>query len=105
MANVFTYLRNLYEDFGILGVAVIPYLLGWAISAVRERARRHFGFLNLYVVLFVFIFFSFYNYFLISNQVYLQVLFGFVLFRYRIDPDGATSYKEAAELKRIRGST
>lgn len=105
MANVFTYLRNLYEDFGILGVAVVPYLLGWAISAVRERARRHFGFLNLYVVLFVFIFFSFYSYFLISNQVYLQVLFGFVLFRYRIDPDGATAYKEAAELKRIRGST
>lgn len=86
MANVFTYLRNFYEDFGVLGVAVVPYLLGWATSALRERARRCLSFLNLYVVLLLLVFFSFYSYSLISNQTYLQILFGFVLFRYWMEP-------------------
>ncbi len=94
MANTYTYLRNFYEDFGILGVTIIPYLLGWIAAAVRERARRHFQYLNLYLVLLLFILFSFYNFFLISNQVYLQILFGFVLFRYRIDPSPPEAYKE-----------
>ena len=43
---------------------------------------RYFPYLNLYLVLLVFILFSFYNYFLFSNQVYLQILFGFLFFRY-----------------------
>jgi oligosaccharide repeat unit polymerase len=81
-ANVYTYLRNFYEDFGMLGVAVAPYVLGWAVSALKAQAGRYFPLLNLYVVLLVLILFSFYNYLLFSNQVYLQVLFGFVLFRY-----------------------
>ena len=87
MSNVYTYLRNFYEDFGVLGVAIIPYVLGWASAAIREKARRHFQYLNLYLVLLLFILFSFYNYYLSSNQIYLQILFGFLLFRYRI-PDG-----------------
>jgi oligosaccharide repeat unit polymerase len=82
--NVYTYLRSLYEDFGMLGVAVTPYVLGWAVSALKDQADRNVALLNLYVVLLVFILFSFYNYFLFSNQVYLQVLFGFLLFRYGI---------------------
>jgi oligosaccharide repeat unit polymerase len=82
MANVYTYLRNFYEDFGLLGVVVAPYLLGWATAAVRLRARRHFQFLNLYLVLLMFILFSSYNFFLLSNQNYLQVAFGFLFFRY-----------------------
>jgi len=80
--NVYTYLRNFYEDFGMLGVAAAPYVLGWAVSALKAQAGRYFPLLNLYVVLLVLILFSFYNYLLFSNQVYLQVLFGFVLFRY-----------------------
>ncbi|NLH42372.1 MAG: oligosaccharide repeat unit polymerase [Planctomycetes bacterium] len=87
MSNVYTYLRNFYEDFGVLGVAVVPYVLGWTSAAIREKARRHLQYLNLYLVLLLFILFSFYNYYLSSNQIYLQILFGFVLFRYRI-PDG-----------------
>ncbi len=83
-ANVYTYLRSFYEDFGLLGVAVAPYLLGWATAVVRLQARRHFQFLNLYVVLLAFILFSFYNYFAFSNQIYLQVFFGFVFFRYEL---------------------
>lgn len=84
MTNVYTYLRNVYEDFGALGVAIVPYLLGWATCAIRPRACRHLHFLNLYMVLLVLILFSFYNYSLMSNQVYLQILFGFVFFRYEL---------------------
>ena len=91
MSNVYTYLRNFYEDFGVLGVAVVPYVLGLAAAAIRDRARRHFQFLNLYLVLLLFILFSFYNYFLSSNQIYLQILFGFVLFRYEIPTDQQAS--------------
>lgn len=88
MTNVYTYLRNFYQDFGILGVAIVPYILGWATAAIRARARRHFQFLNLYLVLLLFIFFSFYNYYLGANQIYLQVFFGFVLFRYELPESG-----------------
>jgi len=84
MSNVYTYLRNFYEDFGILGVAIVPYILGGATAAVRVQARRHLQFLNLYLVLLLFILFSFYNYYVASNQVYLQVLFGFLFFRYEM---------------------
>jgi oligosaccharide repeat unit polymerase len=84
LANVYTYLRNFYEDFGMIGVVTAPYALGLATSALRTRASHYFPYLNLYMVLLVFILFSFYNYFLFSNQVYLQVLFGFVFLRYRL---------------------
>jgi len=83
-ANVYTYLRNFYEDFGMAGVAVGPYILGWAVSALRTRAATYVPYLNLYVILLVFVLFSFYNYFLFSNQTYLQILFGFLFFRYSI---------------------
>ena len=82
VANVYTYLRNFYEDFGILGVAVAPYLLGWLTAAVRGPARTGLHYLNLYVILLAFLLFSFYNYFMVSNQIYLQILFGFLFFRY-----------------------
>ena len=84
LANVYTYLRTFYEDFGLLGVALAPYALGWITAAVQRRARRYVHYLNLYVVLLLFILFSFYNYFLISTQIYLQILFGFVFFRYEM---------------------
>jgi oligosaccharide repeat unit polymerase len=81
-ANCYTYLRTFYEDFGILGVAIVPYAAGWATAALRVSAGAHFHHLNVYVVLLVFVLLSFYNYLLISNQTYLQILFGFLLFRY-----------------------
>ncbi|MBN1508291.1 MAG: oligosaccharide repeat unit polymerase [Sedimentisphaerales bacterium] len=112
VANVYTYLRSFYEDFGMIGVTGGPYLLGLASSALRgvcspqapgtcrlqttdyrlwptDSSLRspasgdcYLPYLNLYLVLLVFILFSFYNFFLFSNQVYLQVLFGFLLFRH-----------------------
>jgi len=82
LANVYTYLRNFYADFGLLGVALAPYALGWLTAAVQYQARRYVHYLNLYIVLLMFILFSFYNFFLSSNQIYLQILFGFVFFRY-----------------------
>jgi oligosaccharide repeat unit polymerase len=85
-ANVYTYLRNFYEDFGMIGVVTAPYVLGLATSALRARAAGDFPYLNLHLVLLVLILFSFYNFSLFSNQVYLQVLFGFVFFRYRLPP-------------------
>ena len=51
---------------------------------LEARDFRGFAFLNLYMVLLVLILFSFYNYSLMSNQVYLQVLFGFLFFRYEL---------------------
>jgi oligosaccharide repeat unit polymerase len=84
MTNVYTYLRNIYEDFGIIGIAVVPYLLGWATCAVRLKAARSFAYLNLYLVLLAMIFFSFYNYYLVSNQIYLQILFAFVFFGFEL---------------------
>lgn len=85
-ANVYTYLRNFYEDFGLLGVAILPYLLGWLIAAVKGPASRSFPFLNLYTALLTPIVFSFYSYPLVSSQFYMQILFGFVLFRYALQP-------------------
>jgi oligosaccharide repeat unit polymerase len=82
VANVYTYLRNIYEDFGILGVAAVPYLIGWVASFMRRRARIYFQHLNLYLILLVFITFSFYNYLFIANQFYLQALFGLIFFRF-----------------------
>jgi len=83
-ANVYTYLRNFYEDFGLLGVTVVPYALGWLTAAIKSPAGRFFPFLNLYVALLVPIAFSFYSYPLLSSQFYLQILFGFIFFRYAL---------------------
>jgi len=80
-ANVYTYLRSLYEDFGMTGVIVIPYVLGLAACLLRAKATWSLPYLNLYLVLLAFLLFSFYNYYLISTQIYMQVVFGFVLFR------------------------
>jgi oligosaccharide repeat unit polymerase len=92
LAAVYTYLRTFYEDFGLLGVALAPYALGWLTAAVQRQARRYVHYLNLYIVLLMFILFSFYNFYLSSNQIYLQILFGFVFFRYELKtaPDSAS---------------
>ncbi len=84
MTNVYTYLRSFYEDFGLWGVTLGPYLLGATLAAVRRRAHVSLPWLNLYLVLLLFVLFSFYNFFLFSNQIYLQILFGFLLFHYRL---------------------
>ncbi len=82
--NVYTYLRNFYADFGLFGVALIPYALGGLTAALQDRAGRYFPFLVLYVFLLVPLAFSFYNYPLLSTQFYLQILFGFLFFRYEL---------------------
>lgn len=84
MANVYTYLRNIYEDFGFVGLGVIPYLLGLLSAAVQSRAGRSCGYLNLYMIVLIVIVFSFYDHLLISNQYYFQAFFGFVFFRSRL---------------------
>ncbi|MFN2157434.1 MAG: O-antigen polymerase [Anaerolineae bacterium] len=84
MVNVYSYLRNIYEDFGIFGVAIVPYLLGWISSALRVRANLLLPYLNIYLILLVMIVFSFYNYLLVTNQFYLQAFFGLAFFRFRL---------------------
>jgi oligosaccharide repeat unit polymerase len=83
-ANAYTYLRNFYEDFGVLGVALLPYAFGALLGALKSRAERSFHFLNLYVFLLVPVIFSFYCYPLLSSQLYLQLVFGFLFFRYAL---------------------
>jgi oligosaccharide repeat unit polymerase len=83
-ANVYTYLRSFYEDFGLAGVALAPYVLGGITAALQQQARRYVPYLNLYLVLLMLILFSFYNYFLFSTQAYLQILVGFLFFRYEM---------------------
>lgn len=90
MANVYSYLRNIYEDFGMLGIAIYPYALGWITAIMQRRAALFLPYLNIYLVLLVLIVFSFYNYLFISNQFYLQMALPLVLFRFRLtdlDPD------------------
>lgn len=82
VANVYSYLRNIHEDFGVFGVAIVPYVLGWAVAAVRPKAPINFGYLNLYLILLVLIIFSFYNYLLVSNQFYLQAAFALLFLRF-----------------------
>lgn len=81
-ANVYTYLRPFYEDFGIWGVAVLPYLLGGLLAALRGPAGRQIPCLYLYVSLLVPILLSFFSYPIVSSQFYMQIVFAFLLFRY-----------------------
>jgi oligosaccharide repeat unit polymerase len=82
--NTYTYLRVFYEDFGLLGVAIVPYVYGGLMAALKDPARRHFQYLNVYILLLVPLMFSWFHYCLQSSQFYLQILFGFVFFRYEI---------------------
>ncbi len=84
MANVYSYLRNIYEDFGTLGVAIYPYALGWITAIMQRRAALFLPYLNIYIVLLVLIIFSFYNYLFVSNQFYLQLALPLVFFRFRL---------------------
>ena len=62
--------------------------VGNDFTTVLTTEFKHY--LNLYLVLLVLVTFSFYNYYLFSNQIYLQILFGFVFFRYALPPARAT---------------
>lgn len=84
MTNVYTYLRNIYEDFGFFGLAIVPYVLGVVAAGLRRRAGQLVPYLNLYMIVLIIVIFSFYNHLLVSNQFYLQAFFGFVLFRARL---------------------
>lgn len=83
--NTYTYLRVFYEDFGLLGVAVLPYVYGALMAALKDPAQRHFQYLNVYILLLVPLLFSWFHYCLQSSQFYLQILLGFLFFRYKID--------------------
>jgi oligosaccharide repeat unit polymerase len=83
-ANVYSYLREIHEDFGFVGLAVVPYVLGSLAAVLRRRAEGFFPYLNLYLALLVLLIFSCYNYLLVSNQFYTQVIFALLLFRFQL---------------------
>ncbi len=56
------------------------------MAALKGPAQRHFQYLNVYLLLLVPLMFSWFHYCLQSSQFYLQILFGFILFRYEL-PD------------------
>lgn len=57
---------------------------GWQPDGFEVFGCRDLHCLNVYLVLLLLILFSFYNHFLVANQIYLQVLFGFLFFRYNV---------------------
>jgi len=81
-ANVFTYLREIHEDFGFAGVAVVPYGLGALSTVLRRHAGGAFPCLNLYLILLVVLIFSVYSYLLVSSQFYLQAAFALLFLNY-----------------------
>jgi len=46
-SNTGTYLREIYEDFGILGVFIVPYLLGLFITYLWYRYHKNPNLVNL----------------------------------------------------------
>ena len=82
--NVYTYLRDIHEDFGFVGLALVPGVLGALSAVLRRRAESFFPYLNLYLVLLVVLIFSCYSYLLVSNQLYAQGIFALLLFRFRL---------------------
>ncbi len=83
-ANVYSYLRDIHEDLGLTGIAIVPYVLGSLLAGLRRRAEAVFPCFNLYLVLLIVLIFSFYDYLLVSNQLYLQVFFALLLFRFQL---------------------
>jgi oligosaccharide repeat unit polymerase len=83
-ANVYSYLRDIHEDFGFAGLAIVPYVLGSVSAVLRRRAEAFFPCLNLYIALLIFLIFSIYNYLLISSQLYVQALFALLFLRFRL---------------------
>jgi oligosaccharide repeat unit polymerase len=83
-ANVYTYLRDIHEDFGFVGLTLVPYVLGYLSAVLQRRAETLFPYLNLYLALLVLLIFSCYNYLLVSNQFYMQVVFALLLFRFQL---------------------
>jgi hypothetical protein len=83
-ANVYSYLRDIHEDFGFVGLAIVPYVLGSLSAVLQRRAEGFFPYLNLYLVLLVLLIFSCYKYLLVSNQLCMQVVFTLLLFRFRL---------------------
>jgi oligosaccharide repeat unit polymerase len=60
-ANTFTYLRYFYEDFGLLGILISPYLLGLITSSLWLGLHFSYSFVRLVTLTFLYnaVFYSF----------------------------------------------
>ena len=48
--NTFTFVKTLYEDFGILGVAFISTIWGALARYFIEKGFKNFSLLNLFII-------------------------------------------------------
>lgn len=77
LGNTFTYIRFLYEDFGIYGVIVLSYAWGWFGFFIMTKFLEKFSFLRLGItsmIMFSF-FWSFYGFSLIHITTMIWKLF------------------------------
>ena len=73
--NTYTFIRQPYEDFGIVGVVVISFLWGAIGNWLYQSIRRKFSFLRLYFVgVFLFSYFlSFYTFAMQTITLFLYM--------------------------------
>lgn len=77
LINVFTWFRPFYEDFGLLGIMLFPYLIGEISSVVYFLLKARFSLARLaaYSLIVLTLAMSFYN-FAIRDTVYLLTWLG-----------------------------
>lgn len=76
--NTCTYLKNIYSDFGPLGIVMFPYILGFAISGLIAVNRRRPALLYLVVLsnIFVLVTFAFAFDFMVLGDWYVSISVG-----------------------------
>jgi oligosaccharide repeat unit polymerase len=57
--NVFTYLRDIYSDFGMLGIIIVPYLLGVISTFFTIKLRKKFNLVSMILSIYVYMFLIF----------------------------------------------
>lgn len=52
--NVFTYLRDIYSDFGMLGIIIVPYLLGIISTFFAVKLRKRFNMISIIACIYLY---------------------------------------------------
>ena len=80
--NVYTYLGNLYADFGFIGILLGPFLLSTALSYTyyKLKVRKSIALVCVFDSLFVITIMSFFSWYVAYMYVVIVLLFGFGYF-------------------------
>lgn len=79
--NTSTYLTDIYYDFGILGVIIIPFILGLLYSVLYNNMKRNISIINiiyfllLYCLIFCFFVNWYYNTAIIFDIVIIMIIY------------------------------